>query len=110
MVRLAVMDDIDSIKKIADKYSREIGFVIRSSLVESCNARSLLVKIFNNQIIGFCKFHHRRDGVNVIYELCVSEEYRRRGFAKELINAIPKPIRLKCPVDNDSNKFYQNWS
>lgn len=81
MVRLATLDDIDSIKKIADKHTKEIGFVLRPALVEHCNKKTLLVYEIDGEIIGFCNYHHRRDD-------------------------IPKPIRLKCPVDNESNKFY----
>ena len=39
MVRLATLEDIDSIKKIADKYTKEIGFVLRPALVEHCNKK-----------------------------------------------------------------------
>lgn len=107
MVRLANLDDIDSIKKIADKHSKEIGFVLRPALEEHCKKNTLLVSIVENKVVGFCNYHHRKDGINTIYEICISEEYRKRGLAKELINFVKKPIRLKCPVDNESNKFYQ---
>ena len=106
MVRLATLEDIDSIKKIADKYTKEIGFVLRPALVEHCNKKTLLVYEIDGEIMGFCNYHHRRDGINVIYEICVSDNYRNKGIAKQLIDNIPKPIRLKCPVDNESNKFY----
>ena len=46
------------------------------------------------------------DDINVIYEICVSDNYRNKGIAKQLIDNVLKPIRLKCPVDNESNKFY----
>lgn len=108
MVRLATLDDISDIKKIADKNSKEIGFVLRPALEEHCKKNTLLVCEFDDKIAGFCNYHHRKDGINVIYEICVSKDFRNKGLAKELINSVPRPIRLKCPVDNESNKFYQH--
>lgn len=81
---------------------------MRPALEEHCRKGTLLVAELDNQIAGFCNYHHRRDGINVIYELRVSDNFRHRGVAKELINNIPEPIRLKCPVDNESNNFYQH--
>ena len=43
MVRLATLQDIDAIKKIADKHTKEIGFVLRPALLEHCNKKTLLV-------------------------------------------------------------------
>ena len=106
MVRLATLDDIDSIKKIADKHTKEIGFVLRPALLKHCNEKTLLVYEIDGEVVGFCNYHRRRDSINVIYEICVSDNYRNKGIAKQLIDNVPKPIRLKCPVDNESNKFY----
>lgn len=106
MVRLATLDDIVAIKKIADKHTREIGFVLKPALEEHCRKETLLVSETDGEVSGFCNYHHRRDGVNVIYEICVSDNFRHRGIAKEMIDKIPRPIQLKCPVDNESNNFY----
>ena len=105
MVRLVALQDIDAIKKIADKHTKEIGFVLRPALLEHCNKKTLLVYEIDGEIVGFCNYH-RRDDINVIYEICVSDNYRNKGIAKQLIDNVLKPIRLKCPVDNESNKFY----
>ena len=106
MVRLATLQDIDAIKKIADKHTKEIGFVLRPALSEHCNKKTLLIYETDGEVVGFCNYHHRRDDINVIYEICVLDNYRNKGIAKQLIDNVPKPIRLKCPVDNESNKFY----
>lgn len=107
MVRLATLDDIDAIKNIADKHTREIGFVLRPALIEHCRKGTLLVAVIDNSIIGFCNYHRRKDNISTIYEICVDDNYRNKGIARNLINEVPKPIQLKCSVDNESNIFYQ---
>lgn len=105
-VRPANIQDIDAIKVIADKYSNEIGFVMRPTLEEHCKKGFLLVAEFDGQVIGFCNFNKRKDGVSVIYEICTEYRYRGNGVARKMINTLSRPIHLKCPIDNESNNFY----
>lgn len=107
-IKNASLDDIDEIKKIADKYADEIGFVLRPALEENSKNKTLIIAKSKDKILGFCNYHKRGDGVNVIYEICVDYKYRGNGIARALINKIDKPIRLKCPLDNESNNFYVN--
>lgn len=105
-VRPAEMQDIDAVKVIADKYSNEIGFVMRPALEEHCKKGFLLVAESNNKVIGFCNFNKRKDGVSVIYEICTDYKYRGNGVARKMIDSLSRPIHLKCPIDNESNNFY----
>ena len=105
-VRHADMQDIDAIKSIADKYSNEIGFVMRPALEEHCKKGFLLVAESGGEIAGFCNFNKRKDGVSVIYEICTDYRYRGNGVARKMIDALSRPIQLKCPIDNESNNFY----
>jgi len=102
-VRLANLEDIDRIKLLADKHRKELGFIIRSALVDSVNHNRLLVEDCSG---AFCNFRKRKDNVTVIYEICVPAEFRNMGIGKLFIANIEKPIQLKCPVDNESNLFY----
>lgn len=104
MVRLAMMSDIDTIKETAKKMVKEVGFILRPALVEAVKRQELL---YDDLTASFCHYHTRRDGVSVIYEICVPVEHRGKGIAKTMINMIPTPVRLKCPVDNESNGFYK---
>lgn len=106
MVRPAELQDVDAIKAIADKYSNEIGFVMRPALDEHCKKGFLLVAESGGKIIGFCNFNKRKDGVSVIYEICTDYRYRGNGVARKMIAALSRPIQLKCPIDNESNNFY----
>lgn len=106
-VRQATLEDIDAIKKIADKNSQQIGFVLRPALEENCKKGNLLVAEAIGEILGFCNYNTRKkDNTNVIYEVCVDYKYRGNGIGKKLIDNIERPILLKCPVDNESNNFY----
>jgi len=106
LIRKALPKDIDAIKKIADSLSKELGFVIRGALVESAQRNELIV-IDDNGVKGFVNFHRRKDGWTTIYEIAVSE--KGKGYGQKLIDYLLAErhiIKLKCPVDNEANKFY----
>ncbi len=105
MIRLAKMNDIDAIKETAKKMVKEVGFILRPALEDAVRREELL---FDDKTNSFCHYHTRRDGISVIYEICVLVEHRGKGIAKTMINMIPQPIRLKCPIDNESNNFYKH--
>ena len=58
---------------------------------------------------AFCHYLKRfRDSVNVIYEIAVHNDYKKRGLGKKIIEHIGKPIELKTDFDsNESNSFYE---
>jgi RimJ/RimL family protein N-acetyltransferase len=108
MIKQASLSDIPAIKKVADKHTKEIGFIMRPAFEASCNQGEL---IFDEESISFCRFHKRRDYITTIYEVCVPREFRGKGLGlnllKETVKLVQGTIRLKCPVDNESNKFYK---
>jgi hypothetical protein len=103
MIRQATLDDIGQIKAVADRYKRELGFVLRPALAAAVGRNELL---FHPGSGAFCHYHRRRDGVSVIYEICVPEEFQGQGIGLATIWKVTLPIQLKCPVDNASNGFY----
>lgn len=104
MVRLAKQNDIDQIKKVAAQYTHELGFILRPALEEAVKRGELL---YDPHTGSFCHYHTRRDDVTVIYEICVPEAARGRGIGRQMVDMLPTPIQLKCPVDNPSNEFYK---
>jgi N-acetylglutamate synthase-like GNAT family acetyltransferase len=105
VIRLAKLTDIDAIKETAKHLVKEVGFILRPALEEAVRREELL---YEDKTNSFCHYHTRRDGVSVIYEICVPKENRGQGIAKTMINMLPRPVQLKCPVDNESNKFYEH--
>jgi ribosomal protein S18 acetylase RimI-like enzyme len=105
MIRLATTVDIDRIKDVAKRYTHELGFILRPALEAAVSRGELL---YDPSTGAFCHYHRRRDGVSVIYEICTPEEARGQGLARQMIDMLLCPIQLKCPVDNESNRFYEH--
>lgn len=101
------------IKKIADRFKHELGFV-NSAGLEVAESKGELEVLPNN--IGFCHFHHRKDNQTTIYEIAILPERQREGwgrllFYRVLASAIEckkSKIIAKCPVDLESNNFYKS--
>ena len=102
---------IQEAKKIASSFSREIGFVNQAAL-EASLKRSELEVISG---VGFIHFHHRKDGQTTIYEIAVDRASQKHGWGRLLFYRVlsaaielgQSNIFLKCPIDNDSNGFYE---
>jgi N-acetylglutamate synthase-like GNAT family acetyltransferase len=116
MIRHALTEDLDAIKKLADSNKDSIGFVMRSALAFGIEHRWLLVAEHNGQVTGFAHYRHRRDQQSTLYELCVREESRGQQIGKMLINALLEEARaqgktcllLKTPTDLQANGFYKH--
>lgn len=51
---------------------------------------------------GYCRWHKRRDGVIVIYEILS----QRPGAGQAMLAQLPRPIMAKCPADLPANAWY----
>lgn len=91
--------DLDWIKAMADRHRAEVGFVLRPALAEGITRGEVFVVAPAG---GFVHFHRRRDQWRTVYEL-VSET---PGCGRTLLGAVPRPVRLRCPVDLAANVFY----
>ncbi len=127
-VRAAQMDDIDAVKRLADAHRREIGFVIRASLVDACRRGELLVAVTRGPdlpivaaspiagatIIGFVQSYFRKDGQTTLHTIAVDAAYRRLGIGRALVSALidssarrgMRSILLRCPIGLAANTFY----
>src|ERR1700753_776303 len=99
-VRTAAISDYDWIKAMAQRHKKELGYVSYGAIKDSILKQEMLIAGDGK---GFCRWHKRRDGWNVIYDL-VSE---KKGAGKALLLAVPLPRRLKAPVDIAANGFYE---
>ncbi|HFD39725.1 MAG TPA: N-acetyltransferase [Anaerolineae bacterium] len=114
-IRQATMFDLNAIKELADAHRHELGFVRRPALARSIERGELFVAQNGQGVIGFVEYHHRRDGQTTLYHLAVQADYRRQGLGRRLVQALVHDagqhsqefIQLKCPVDLEANRFYQ---
>lgn len=106
-VRLGQEKDIPQIKKIADANKNYLGFTIRAILGASMKKAELHVAEINGHIVGFIRWHKRKDGWTTVYELAIDEKYRRKGVGRILIAMLGSgPIKLKCHTANPAIQFY----
>ena len=104
LCRYAEKEDIKQIKLIADDNRNHFGFIPQVAFEESLENKELLY----HPAGAFCRFHRRRDGWCTVYELCVDDIVRQMGLGKFLLEQLPMPFRLKCPMDNIANEFYRH--
>lgn len=130
VVRLADLDDVDAVKHLADAHRREVGFVVRASLIEACKRRELFVAVWKGatpaetdalastttSIIGFVQGYFRKDGQTTLHAIAVYPHYRRVGVGRALVSALVDASRerkmrlilLRCPIDLEANTFYRS--
>jgi GNAT superfamily N-acetyltransferase len=107
-IRWASEDDLPAIKRIANQYKNELGYVMWPALREAITLRELYAAEYQHRIVGFCHFHKRRDGWFTIYEVAVDKARRGEHIGRALVESVPLPRRLKCTVDNRANDFYEH--
>lgn len=107
-IRYAKIDDIPSLERIARQYSKELPFISRVQFAQSIGKQECFVAENTKGILGFVRFHTRRDGWSTIYDLAVGLSATNQGVGRALLYAVPAPMRLKCTQDNSANRFYIN--
>jgi len=72
---------IAQVKAIADVLRNQLGFINANAFSDSARRQELLVaRDQGGNIVGFTRFHHRRDRITTLYEIGVTE--RKRGVAR----------------------------
>jgi len=100
-LRFARVDDIDLIDQLARKYNQELSYIPKVSLCESMQKRELVCAWIGSKLVGFVRFHARKDGRQTVYEIAVHPDYHGYNIGKGLLACVPKPIQLKVTVDNE---------
>lgn len=103
---------VSEAKRIASQFKNELGFVNSAALQVSEDKGQLEVI----KGVGFCNYHHRRDGQTTIYEIAVGKNHQRTGWGRLLFYRVlcaaiehsQRCIVAKCPEDLPSNSFYEH--
>lgn len=105
-IRVATHDDVPGILRIAHQYRNELGYVHPVALREHIARHTVLVAVQDNNLLGFVDYHSRRDGWQTVYHLATDRAHTAQGVGRQLLYAVPCPIRLKVTADNPANQFY----
>lgn len=108
MIRLATLTDAPAIDAIARQHPKELAFIPRAWIESGVLANEVYVADHDDQIVGFVKFHKRRDGWTKIREIAVDKEFHEQGIGRNLLYAVECPMILKCKQENAANEFYKN--
>lgn len=84
---------VDPIKSLADRHRNELGFHSRQSFVESFQRRQVFIATDNGEVVGFVRYHHRKDGRTTLYEIATSPEYRGQDIGRKLITTLVAECR-----------------
>ena len=107
---------MDSIKKIADKNSKSIGFVRKVIFEKAIEYEGIKVVEVDNSVVGFQHYYHRkRDSQTTFYQKAIDNDLRRKGLGTLLVESIfiecrskgRTLIQLKCPENLESNDFHK---
>lgn len=101
--------DVEQAAELFQEHRDELGFVTTAQ----CREKDLYTVLKENAVVGAALGNHCvRKPQTTLYEVAVSEDYRREGIATELITqmAAESPhdkLIAKCPVDLPANEFYK---
>jgi N-acetylglutamate synthase-like GNAT family acetyltransferase len=118
-IRQATAGDIDEIKKLFDQHKTELGFVVKSALLNSIRRSELIVALApNGELVGIVHYRHRKDGQTTLYSIVVVLPFRRQSIATSLVGALRQEalvrgqrfILLKCPTELAANEFYRSMA
>lgn len=113
-MRRAVPADLPDIKRLADMYRHELGFVPLPALDTAIKRGWSLVAEFEGETAGAADWWFRKDRMVVLYNVMVHPLFLGRGVGRGIVNALldwgreqnARGITLKCPADLPSNGFY----
>ncbi len=114
IIRKAVPEDLESVNILVNVYRKEFGFIRKVSLACSIDQHEMLVAESDGEIIGFARYHHRRDTQTTLYDIAVLPAQRMTGVGRALIGALADESRtlgkqtivLRCPEELPANGFY----
>jgi len=107
-VRAAVKQDEDFIKKLHKQHKKHIGgfnlFWIWDDYINKNKNKYVVIDKGGFMRYGFSKKYN----AYVLYEIAVDDDSKQKGVGRKLFEYLPKPLMLKCNLDNEvGNKFYE---
>lgn len=106
-------DDFSAVDDLMKLNSRTLGFLTEEALLESFLNKSgaLGAKTDDGQLVGYLLYAAYPQYFRIA-QLCVSENFREQGIAKQLLEALKKSaitqkiVRLRCRPDFPANNIW----
>jgi N-acetylglutamate synthase-like GNAT family acetyltransferase len=116
MLRKACRKDLDQLIHIIQQHKGVFFFLPRAVFKDSIQKEEVIVYQKTSRILGFVRYHHRKDGITTLHEIAVLKSHLSNGIGRSLFEALrkecvslgQKTIRLKCPLDLPANGFYSH--
>ena len=106
--------DLKAVDVLMKRNRGTLGFLPRKALLEGFLKKggALGAKTDNGQLVGYLLFYGNNPNYFRIVQLCVSENCRKQGIAKRLLDALKKSVttqkivRLRCRRDFPANSIW----
>ncbi|MBI3950593.1 MAG: GNAT family N-acetyltransferase [Acidobacteria bacterium] len=116
MLRKACSKDLDQLIHIIQQHKAVFPFLPRAVFKDFVQKEEVIVYQKASRVLGFVRYHHRKDGITTLHEIAVLKSHPSTGIGRSLIEALrnecvtlgQKTIRLKCPLDLPANGFYSH--
>lgn len=106
--------DLDTVDELMKRYSKTLGFLPRQALQSYLSKGSVLgAKTEDGNLVAYLLYADRINYFRITH-LCVIEEYRGHGIARQLIDELKssastqKSIKLNCRRDFPANDMWSN--
>lgn len=109
-LRKATAQDEQWIAKVYKESKKELGsFNLWQCWEKYLNGKSHETFTVLSNCAGFVRWGYSKKYQSyIIQDIGVLSEHRGKGYAKLLLDSVPKPLMLKCNMDNaNGNAFYQ---
>lgn len=91
-IRRGTPEDADICYRIAIVQARgTLPKLLKVNFAESAAKRELHVAELDGQVVGFARFHTRRDGWHTLYDLAVAPKWQGLSIGRNLLYSVERP-------------------
>ena len=114
-IRNAKLKDSDFIKDIYKAEKKHLGsfnlYQCWDNYINKKSKERFWVVYADNDNTGFVRFGwSKKFNSYILQDIGVNEKYKRKGVGKYILQKLPRPLMLKCNVDNiTGNNFYKSF-
>ena len=114
-IRNAKLKDSDFIKDIYKAEKKHLGsfnlYQCWDNYINKKSKERFWVVYTDNHNTGFVRFGwSKKFNSYILQDIGVNEKYKRKGVGKYILEKLPRPLILKCNVDNiTGNNFYKSF-